>query len=308
LALAALAMLADGARAQEALRWKFAPGQKLDYNIVQNMIMTGEGGPLGQMQSKMRQEMDMTWDVQQVNDQGDAVIGQKFDQLKMKMTVPGGEFEYDSKSQEAPAGLAAMVAPMYKAMTEKEFMITMSDRGEVKDVTIPQEVVTALKNSPMAAAMGDLATSEGFKKMITQGALVLPDQPPKPGDTWTTTLEMNNPMAGKQTVDTTYTYEGTRDIDGVTYAVIRPQIKMTFGDNPQPGVSMKIGEQSSEGEMLFNLQDGRLHSSTLKQSMSLDITAGGQAMKQKIEQQMDVTVAPAGAGASEASSSGTETP
>ena len=84
----------------------------------------------------------MTWDVQGVDEKtGEAVIKQKFDRVKMKMTTPVGGFEYDSKSEAAPTGLGAMIAPMYKAMTKGEFEITMTSRGEVKDVKIPEEVI-----------------------------------------------------------------------------------------------------------------------------------------------------------------------
>jgi hypothetical protein len=305
-AVLAISAIAPALRGDEALRWKFKPGEKLDYKMAQDMTMTGEGGPLGQMQSTMRQEMDMTWDVQEVNEQGDAIIRQKFARLKTKMTMPAGEFEYDSQSEEAPAGVGAMLAPMYEAMTQGEFIISMTSRGEVKDVKIPEEVVTALKNSPMAAGMGDLATSDGFKKMISQGALVLPEKMPQPGETWSTKVEMNNPAAGTQTIETTYRYEGTKDIDGVTYAVIRPQLKIEFGKNPQPNVQVKIGDQSSSGELLFNVAEGRLHSSTLKQVVAMEIAAGGQTMKQKIDQQMDVTVTPAAETESEAKSTESE--
>ena len=308
LTVVALAMLAlaPSLRADEPLRWKFEKGEKLDYNMVQDMTMAAEGGPLAKMETKMRQEMDMTWDVQDVNEQGDAVIRQTFDRVQMKMTTPAGGFAYDSQSEEAPTGLAAMLAPMYKAMTEAEFIITMSDRGEVKDVQIPEEVVTALKNSPAAAAMGDMATSDGFKKMISQGALVLPEQAPQKDQSWSTKVEMNNPMVGKQTVETTYRYEGTKVIDGTTYAVIRPQLIMEFGANPQPTVQMKIAEQGSNGEVLFNVEEGRLHTSTLNQNVTLDIVAGGQSMKQKIDQKIDVKVSPAGEAESEAKSTESE--
>ncbi|MEX2309282.1 MAG: DUF6263 family protein [Pirellulales bacterium] len=292
--LFAFIMLARGAAAQEPLRWKFEKGEKLDYKMVQDMTMTAEGGPLKKMETKMRQEMDMTWDIEDVNAEGHAVIRQKFDRVKMKMTTPVGGFEYDSDSDEAPAGLAAMIAPMYKAMTEGEFIITMSDRGEVKDVKIPEEVLTALKNSPGAAAMGDLSTAEGFKKMISQGALVLPEAQPKEGETWSTKVEMNNPMVGTQTVQTTYRYEGDKEMDGTTYSVIRPELKMDFANNAQPNLQMKIGEQSSDGEVLFNVDEGRLHTSTLNQNLTLDITVGGQPMKQKIDQKINVTVTRAG--------------
>lgn len=288
----------------DLLRWKFEVGQKLDYSMKQNMNMTAMGGPVGQMTTSMTQDMDMTWDVQGVDQKsGEAVIKQKFERVKMHMKTPVGEFDYDSKSDAVPTGLGAMIAPMYKAMTNGEFEITMTARGEVKDVKIPEEVVAALKASPGAAAMGDLASAEGFKKMISQGALVLPEAAPKKGDKWSSKVEMKNPAVGKQTVETTYTYDGTEDIEGTTYAVIKPQLKMEFDNAPAaegqqkpatPQLSMKIADQSSDGKILFNVAKGRLNKTTLKQKVTIDATVGKQTMRQVIDQSIDVEVTPAG--------------
>lgn len=284
--------------AEDPLRWKFEVGEKLDYSMVQEMSMSAAAGPAGQMNTTMRQDMDMTWDVQGVDkNTGEAVIKQKFERVKMKMTSPVFNIDYDSKSDAAPVGLAAQIAPMYKAMTNAEFEITMTARGEVKDVKIPEEVMTALKNSPGASQMGDIATPEGFKKMISQGALVLPEKSPMKGEKWSTKVEMNNPQAGKQTVETTYTYDGTKDADGVTYAVIKPELKMTFGERPEgakPQLSMKIVDQSSDGEILFNVSKGRLSSTTLKQNVTIEAKVASQTIQQKIDQKIEVKVTPAG--------------
>jgi hypothetical protein len=301
-------VVATSVQAEEPLRWKFKVGEKLDYNMVQEMQMTASGAALPQeMKTSMRQEMKMTWDVQGVDEKsGEAVIKQKFDQVKMKMSTPVGGFEYDSKSEEAPTGLGAMIAPMYKAMTEGEFEITMTSRGEVKDVKIPEQVLTALKNSPNAAAMGDIASADGFKKMISQGALVLPDKAPQKGETWSTKVEMKNPAVGKQTVETTYKYDGTKDIKGTLFAVIKPQLKMEFegqaavkeGQPQQPAaqqnMQMKIKDQTSDGEVLFNIPAGRLQSTSLKQNVTIEASVNGQPIQQKIDQKIDVTVTPAG--------------
>ncbi len=305
----AAVVAASSAKAEDPLRWKFKVGEKLDYNMVQEMQMSASGAALPQeMKTSMRQEMNMTWDVQGVDEKsGEAVIKQKFDRVKMKMTTPVGGFEYDSKSEEAPAGLGAMIAPMYKAMTEGEFEITMTSRGEVKDVKIPEQVITALKNSPNAAAMGDIASADGFKKMISQGALVLPEKSPKKGETWSTKVEMKNPAVGKQTVETTYRYDGTKDIKGTMFAVIKPQLKMEFEDQApaakagqpqqpaaQQNMQMKIKEQTSDGEVLFNMAAGRLQSTTLNQKVTIEASVNGQPIQQKIDQKIDVTVTPSG--------------
>jgi hypothetical protein len=311
IAFVALASIAaTSVQAEGPLRWKFKVGEKLDYNMVQEMQMAASGAALPQeMKTSMRQEMNMTWDVQGVDDKtGEAVIRQKFDRVKMKMATPVGSFEYDSKSEEAPTGLGAMIAPMYKAMTEGEFEITMTSRGEVKDVKIPEQVITALKNSPNAAAMGDIASAEGFKKMISQGALILPEKAPQKGETWSTKVEMKNPAVGKQTVETTYRYVESKDIKGTMFAVIKPQLKMEFEDQPaapkpgqpqqpaaQQNMQMKIKDQSSDGEVLFNIAAGRLQSTSLKQNVTIEATVNGQPIQQKIDQKIDVTVTPSGA-------------
>jgi Family of unknown function (DUF6263) len=286
--------------AQEELRWKFHEGEKLDYNMIQDMTIGTLGGPLGAQNVTMHQEMAMTWEVVGVNSDGDAVIRQKFERIKMKMALPGlGGFEYDTDSDEAPAGPAAMLAPMYKKMTESEFELTMTSRGEIKEVKIPDDVLAALRNSPGAQALGEMATPEGFKKMIAQGALVLPEKAPKPDDEWSTKVEVNNPMAGKQVIETTYKYVGTKDVEDVKYAVFEPTLKMTFEGTEQ--VQMKVSEQESGGEILFDIAAGRLHSTKLEQNVTIDVTVGGQTIQQKIDQTIDVTVTPAEEAADSAS-------
>jgi hypothetical protein len=276
-----------GIHAQQELRWKFAPGQKLNYNMVQDMSIGVAGGPLGDQNMAINQVMNMIWNVVEVNTEGSAVIRQKFDRVQTKMTVPQvGVIEYDSASDQAPVGLAAMLAPMYKALTEAEFELTMTNRGEIKDVKIPDKLLEALKNSPNSAALGDLTTPEGFKKMMSQSALVLPEKQPQPGEQSSTKTELNLPTGGKQLVETTYRYEGTKEVDGVICAVFQPTLKMTYEGENQP----KIKEQESTGEILFNIEAGRLHSSKLDQSMAMEQATG---MQMKLDQSIAVEVKPA---------------
>lgn len=279
--------IATAASAQEPLRWKFEKGDKFNYDMVQDMTIGSTGGPLGVQNVTMHQELKMLWDVQEVKPDGDAVIQQKIDRVKMKMALPApvGAIEYDSASDKPPTGPAAMLAPMYSAMTKGAFIITMSPRGEIKDVKIPDEVVAALKASPGAAAMGDMASSEGFKKMISQGSLVLPEAAPAEGQEWDTVVEVNNPQAGKQIVKTVYKYVGNKEVEGVAHAVFEPNVTMSFD-----GTQVKIAEQSSDGEILFNIAEGRLDSSKLEQHVTIE-QGGGQT---KIDQNIVVTVSPVG--------------
>jgi hypothetical protein len=262
--------------------------------------------PQQAMNTMIDQILEMTWDVRGVDEAtGEAVIGLKFDRVKMKMTMPLGTFEYDSKSEAAPTGLGAAIAPMYKALMEGEFEITVTARGEVKDVKIPDSVVEALKGASGATKLGDLATSDGFKKMISKGALVLPKDPPKPGETWNTKVDMNNQSLGKQSLETIYRYEGTKDVGGTKYALIRPELKMEFENPPNAAGSepqqppqlrqmpMKVKEQSSDGEVLFDIKQGRLHLAKMRQNVAIEAGGGGEFVDWTIAQRIDVEVTPA---------------
>jgi hypothetical protein len=296
-ALTTLASIVPNACADEPLRWKFQVGDKFDYSVVLDVNMTAGNN---ESTATMHQELDMTWDVQGVDaDSGEAVIRQKFDRIKMKLTLPKRSIDYDSKSEKPPSDAAARIAPVYKAIAEGDIEITMTARGEVRDVKIPDEVVAALKSSPGAAELGEMTTAEGFKKMVTQGLLLLPKDPPKPGQKWTSKLETDNPKGGKQIIETTYIYEGTKDVDGTTYAVIKPQQRFDFVAPPENDsapapqrASIKVVEQSSEGEVLFNVEAGRLHSMTVDNKVTVETSADDKPIQPKIEQKIVLKLAP----------------
>jgi hypothetical protein len=276
--------------AEEPLRWKFKVGEQLDYKMTQKMDMDMDAGQAGKLHTSMNQTMDMQWDVKGVNDKGEAVVEQSIKRIQMKMEAPGGQgFEYDSSSEGPAVGMAAMIAPMFEAMTAGAFEVTMTPRGEVKDVRIPPEMAKAITQGPGGAG-GEEAAVEQFKTMVTQGAFVLPENPPTPGQEWTTKVDVKNPAGGNQTVETTYKYEGSRDVDGTTYAVIRPSMKMDLAGNAM--MKMTVKEQKTSGEVLFNEAAGRLHSMSIDQDLTMDIGVGGQTMPGTIKQKVDVTVTP----------------
>jgi hypothetical protein len=278
---------ASGTRpVQEPLRWKLNLGEKLDYHLVEEMTLTTRGEPLEETNTPLHQEMDMTWTVVGVNDAGEAVIEQKFRNVKLKMTGPRGEkIEYQSGGDEATASLAAMVAPIYEALTKGEFEFTMTARGEIKDVKVAEEVLEAMKNSPGAALLGDVATAEGLQRMITKWALVLPEKAPQPGETSRSRVEIE--AGGEvQVVESSYRYEGTKDIDGRTFAVFRPGLEITI--RSEKGSPTKVKEQNSKGEILFDIAAGRLQSAKLERGVTMDVTVGTHRVEQNVKQTVEV--------------------
>lgn len=270
------------------LVWKFQTGDEHQYRMLQRMDMEMALGEANRkIETAVEQVIDMTWKIDQVDEQGQAKVVQKIDRLRMNMQAPGQpEMKYDTDSDEAPAGFAAMLTPLFKAMTESSFKMTMSPRGQFSDVEMPESFANALKNVPGAAMMGEMFSDDGFANMIQKSSLILPE--PKdlqPGHEWSTTSEMKNPQLGVISTQLTYRYLGPREVEGTNFEVFSIKMKMGFGEGAG-GVKVEIADQDTNGEILFNRDAGRLESSKLQQEVDMNVIVGEHTMSQKMLQKV----------------------
>jgi Family of unknown function (DUF6263) len=272
-------------RAEEPIRWKFKVGEKLDCKVTQDFAITMSMGPADQRNPTLHQVMDMTLDVQGVNQAGEAVIVVKFDRIQSKVSNPE-PVEFDS-AKDAPAdGKAATYAPLYKAMTQGDFEVTMTARGEIKDVKVPQDVLDVLKTNQQA--MGDLATPKGLQEAIMRFSFVLPEKAPELGERSSSHVDVNNSMGGIS-VETSYTFEGISEVDGQKMAKFRPSIKMNVEGNST--MQSKMTDQKSDGVVLFNVDQGRLESVDQHYHASREVTIAGRTLPQQITQAIQVKLA-----------------
>jgi hypothetical protein len=287
------AVAVASAQADDTLRWKFSKGEKLHYVVTQKTSSTAVVA--GQkIETLMTQDIVTTWDVQDVDSSGSAVMDQTIDRIVFAMTGPTGEIKIDTKKDEAGEGPAASVAPLFKALAGNPCRLKMSARGEVSDVSIPAKLVDALKNAGPAAANNPLFTEEGFKRMLTQASLVLPEGAVAKGQTWKVAKSIPMPMIGTMVMDNVYTYEGPSDpADRISVAVkldIQPKEGVPF--------EIKVTKQDSKGTFRFDRKAGVLRGSELTQNMEMRITANGQEIIQnvdtatKMEQTQSQTTAP----------------
>jgi hypothetical protein len=283
-----LALSAANCFSAEPLRWKFEPGEKIQYEMTQKMETTMNAGPAGDFKTGMEQTMDITWHIDEVTPEGNATMRQQIERVQLKMNMPGGQAaEYDSASDEPPQGMAAMLAPLYEAMTGGEFKVTMTPRGEVLEAEAPPKLAEAMKNIPGAAAMGDLTSPEGIKQMIMQGSMTLPEGDLKSGEKWNSKVEMKSQF-GKMDVVTTYDYAGAKDVDGQSFEAISLTPEIASVPEPNAQMQMEIKDQKADGEVLFNRELGRIHSSHLVQSMVMEMKVSGQTLNANIDQTVDM--------------------
>jgi len=286
-------LIFSSATAAEPLVWKFFEGETLSYQMIQEMETTMDLGPGGATTSAVKQTIDMTWEINSVDEEGTAILTQTIDRVQMKITAPGqGEVHFDTASEEPAQGFSAMLAPSLKAMTKSSFQVTMTSRGEITAVEVPEALIETMSQGSGGALLGSFATKEGFKETIVQSSITLPTpEELVEGHQWTTSFEMDSLAAGKVTTETTYEYQGSREIGGQQMEVFLPTLKTRFGEGLQPnGATINVKKQEATGEILFNRTAGRLDSKLIHQLIDMTVTVGGTEVNQRIDQTISFRV------------------
>ena len=275
-----VASLAVGA---EPLVWKWQEGDSVRYLMTQSMEMKLRAGAAGEVSTAMIQEMLMDWEVENVADDGAAAMRQRVERIVMQNKAGAGQaFKYDSDSEDPPAGMAALVAPAFDAMVEHPFHLTMRPNGEITEVTLSDELSKALDNLPGGVVTGDM-----IRQMSEQSMVKFPDEPLAVGDKWSSTAEVESPGIGAMKVHTTYTYDGTREVEGRVYEALTPSIQMEpTGDTSPTKVDFEIKE--STGEILFDREKGRIYRSRMLQLMDIRVKVGDYEMVNTMNQTVEM--------------------
>jgi hypothetical protein len=225
--------------------------------------------------------------VQDVAADGTATMEQVFESIRMDMKSPSFRTTYDSANKDAAAGASPM--NMIGAMIGEAFVIVVSPTGVVQRVEgvdrLMEKLFKASSQNPAAAAamqaMRSGFSDESMKQMLSQGFPRFPDRAVKVGESWSGESTADYPLLGKMTTITTLTLTGVRG----QIANIATKLNQKV-DPAQPaanpfGMTMKVGQSSGEGELLFDIAKGLQQRSTTRVTMSFSMSvpgAGGAAM------------------------------
>jgi len=276
--------------AQELLRWKFSPGQKLQQTLTQEMdvSMTVKEQPI---QTSVSQTLDGLWRIDTVEPDGVATMTQTIRRIRMAVKGPVN-FEVDTGAEQAPPGIGGSVAEALKALVDVEFRLKMNPRGEVLELTVPEEATGALRNLPGGQQVSGMFNADAIKKMITQGTPNFPKQKVEKGASWNReTSAKISPAISMNTVST-YTYAGT-DEDNPILSKLAVDMKQSIesGESGEPQIS--ITDQKTEGTIYFDNEAGYMTRSNIKQTMTTQVSARGQTFDQRFQQTIKVLLSPA---------------
>ena len=269
LALAGLVLPGEFARAQTVLRWKFRAGQTFQVHFEQSTTTetTGAGKPAG---VAIDTQMWMTWRVESVDDQGTAMIKQRFDRLSTKMrSGDATAIEFDSESAGNPTGPVAELAVAVKPLLGADFDVTMTSRGAIRDVRVPDSAAKALQ-AVDSAALKKILSAKGLSQVLSESAIEFPEGGLQVGATWQAkTVTPSRLGTIKQT--RTFTYEGPAERspkETVQRISIKGQLDLTPDENAK--TKSKLLDQKHSGELLFDNAAGRLMQSESTQTLTTE--------------------------------------
>ncbi len=290
LAVVCATLIASGAQAAEALRWKLKSGEQLNY--IMDRQIDGKLNLSGaEIEFKAQMIFDTTWKVKSVAADGSANIEQTLDRMQINMSSPlGGNLEYDSANPSKPDSPAwNQVEPMVSMLGET-FKWKINPQGTVTDVELPQKLQEIFEkqksggNRQQGFGIGNNMFSErGIKEFIEKSVLPLPKEAPGGDESWTQSFENVIPHLGTQTTEITYSFSGQGSEDGKNVAKIASKTELTFEPADDAQADLEITSQKGSGAFLFDPAAGRLLKSKSTQQSAMELS-GPRDLTQEIEE------------------------
>ncbi len=286
-ALLPVVLFAANGAAQEGkttLQYRLTKGLVLNYQMSQDMetriTVSGRTNVV-----RLKQKMDVTWKINDVDAKGHAKVSYWFKRIRFDLDTFNKKFSYDTDSKEKIKGtVGALMAKLFKAMTEAEIRFTMAPDGKITEVQVPENFLRTLKEigGPGKGIGGNFLSEEGIKKMISQGGMSFPSQPIARGDSWSNSISQKLPFAEMKTVNT-YVFEGVGNKSGKRLAKITVSPEMQLTPDPNSPITMKLEKQDSKGEAYFDVARGRLVSFNNLQTMQVTAMSGGENLLMEVK-------------------------
>ena len=178
-----------------------------------------------------------------------------------------------------------MLAKTFGAMVGEPISVTIAPTGAVKSLAgtarIIDKLMKGLPMDPMAAGLAQnikaMLSDDALRSSLEQSFSRVPDQPVKPGDTWTSEQTLGVDVIGRITGTSTFTLkaiEGSGDAQ-----VARVGVALAIRQESTPGtgasVTIKLGASKGEGELLFHIGKGRVERNSMLTDMPTTITMRG---------------------------------
>ena len=197
----------------------------------------------------------------------------------------GKAYETPNRRPQATPGTAQRDVGKTLARCSEAISVTIAPSGAVRSIAgtakIIDKLMKGLPMDPFAAGLAQniksMLSDDALRTSLEQSFSRMPEQPVKPGDTWTSEQTLGVDVIGRITGTSTFTLkaiEGTGDA-----AVARVGVTLAIRQESTPGtgasVTVKLGASKGEGELLFNVAKGRVERNSMRTEMPTTVTMRG---------------------------------
>ena len=272
----------------QPLRWRLQEGQLLHVNISQTTNTTA-AITVKSVQSEYQMEMGLDWKVKSA--EGDSFcIEQTITRLAINGKRGGNvivALDTDKKPERTLVDAERDLNKAILALVGKTFVVEMTARGKVNDVKIPEEMLDSLRDVPASMRIRQIFTSEGYKEIFSKATLLLPEEEAAADLSWEQNETIDS-QAGKFDVKHSYTInknlsEQAAQIDVISLLSAQPPLE----NQPQ---LMTIKEQSANGQIKFDRQQGIITSASMKTNLVTEKPFQNETITSSINSEITLTI------------------
>jgi hypothetical protein len=272
-------------------RWKLAEGDQFEIRMVQN-TSTETVVDVRTVAQSSDMTLTLDWQVESVDEDGTARIRQTISAIQARVVLPESDgpvtVEYDS-ANERHSGRAKQLADSFSRLIGQPVFVTMTSRGEITDVEIPEETMESLRQMPGSMEGRQAFSLESIREMFQASGTSFPEAAIGPGQSWKVSREFNIGTPHQLLRETTCTPGDNGRIDFSSTLSIR-DIKPPDSDSSVETTPWTILSQESGGHMVFDAEAGHPVSSQSKTALATRSTYHALEVTTKIDSSIEIAI------------------
>ncbi len=305
LAYALVSTTATNARAQSnTLKWKLE--QDAEFSVV--MVQSSKSETIVDARETTVESattIRMDWRVTDVDREGDATIEQSLTSVKLSVTgftrqkkgetaAPLLTISFDTAAPEGVTNESRKLMNQIVPLLGLKLDVVMSPSGEIKKVSVSEEVSAQLDKLPDTQKLRELFSRKGLIDLMGSASVVLPEDLTV-GQSWTDNSTSSTGLGTFERIRT-YTFVGKKTVDGKELAefsvtaVLGPtqSPERKTGDNH--GLDGKLIEFNGSGTLLLDIEGGFFKSSTIENRGHSEKPYREKTIETVVSNQIEMTV------------------
>lgn len=268
--------LPGNAASGDELKWNLQPGDQFMATVTQESTTTTT---VDKRTTKIESQtaITMEWTVQDsaesknksdtdANNDNNFLIQQKITAVEIAIGDPAVPSQAISINTSEPSVAASKTSKnmlkQIQPLVGLTFAVTMSPRGEIVSIAVPEPTKKTLAELPAGLQLNDLFSQPGLTTAWQQATLLLPNPSVQSGDEWETTANVNNAFGEFEQVRT-MTWADTERLNQTERAVIELQSVLKPKSPDPTKASGNLISFRETGRLNFDISDGYFASSEI---------------------------------------------